>query len=883
MGNNKPLLWTAILTAAGTGSAMAQITGTPTGGDYYFKNVESGKFLGAANNWGTQASLTDHGHLINVTLADGKYTLGTKLYYGDNKYFNGEFMDGAATKFEVSELDGKAGQYIMKIGENYVVTEGKIIKKNGTDASKAAVWQIVPVADLISAFKQATFDNPADATFLIKGAEFSRNDNTNSAWKYPNHKDFHFSVPIDNYNDKENTCHVDKITEAWNCSFEISQEISDVPSGLYRLTVHGFDRYSAGIGDATTKVRAKLFANDVSIDMPSVNRATELTSNYEGNYMKAPDNVTQSIEAFAKGLYKSDPLYVYVADDHKLKIGIKKDEAGGWTAFDKFELAYVGNINMDAIHTELTEKLAVVINQAGKYEEDPTLQQLAVEAAKIQTDINEIGKKSAKGFEFAANYLGNGKGNLGEQIDEISKKIDIANKNFEAYEAAMEIYKGLETYRLDNLIKVYEAAQKATQEAAKDLYEKTCKLVDDFKKDAEQAYKDGTAGSVDYTIKKTEIEGAIDAANTAITKGTTNEFSYTNVKTAIAEAKNVYNDQAAKLYTLLAGASDGKIYTDTYTEALAEINSYSRQIKTIEEENNEKHEDGKCDAETQDNYTKQLAAIKAELPTVYAKYFKLVGATENPAAGSLRANYAAACADVEALTTDLEGINYGDESVKDHYATTQTEIEAKIKALLANVDKANAAHTIPSVAPFCENYNEDKKAITDAITVLKEKVAKSVTEFTADKNSQDAITKVQGKLDAAIKTAETKSEDKSYNAADKFTATATTIQDAIYAVTAARVDAYKVDGTGSAADFFTNINNNVTDEAGKVTRKGLTTIENEITAYEADAAVALAAYNTVTAALADYDLALNGKAAVGDEPAEPGLKQIAVKTAVTVD
>ena len=43
MGNNKPLLWTAILAAAGTGSAMAQITGTPKAGEYYFKNVESGK------------------------------------------------------------------------------------------------------------------------------------------------------------------------------------------------------------------------------------------------------------------------------------------------------------------------------------------------------------------------------------------------------------------------------------------------------------------------------------------------------------------------------------------------------------------------------------------------------------------------------------------------------------------------------------------------------------------------------------------------------------------------------------------------------------------------------------------------------------------------
>lgn len=883
MGNNKPLLWTAILAAAGTGSAMAQITGTPKAGDYYFKDVATGKFLGAGNKYGTQASLNG-GILFTMTIEDDKYILDSKRERNAQNHYlsvvdgGNLFVDQGKCGFELVEKS--AGQYVIKVGDAYLISEGNVVA-TGSDEKKAAIWQILPVTDLTKAFTGASFNSPVCATPLIKTPDFSKYIDNKSGWT--------INDPWNNPG--VNTDHDNPCMEFWNRHFKIDQTLNSIPNGLYRLTVQGFDRYSAGQGDATTNVRAKLFANGSSIDMPSVNREPELTNNYDGDITKAPNNMGAASSAFSAGLYKSQPLYVYV-DKNTLNIGIEKKEDGGWCIFDNFELDYIGDINMDAIHKELTEKLAVVINQAGKYESDPTLQQLALDAAKIQTDINEIGNKTAKGFENAANYLDKVKGNLGEQIDEISKKIDTANKNFEAYEAAKKIHGGLVTYRKTNLIDVYEDKDlaEATKKAAKDLYDKTCKLVDDFLADADKAYKAGTAGSVDFAAKEKTIKEAIDNAKKAITEGSTNELSYANVGTAITKAKSAYSTEAANLYTLLAGAADGKIYTDTYTEALAEINSYSRQIKTIEEENDAKYKEGKCDDKTQADYTAKLDEIVDNLPTVYAEYLKLVGATKDPAAGTLRGNYAAANADIVAVTNSLtKDITYADESVSKHYATTVQGIKDKITALQANVDAANAAHTIKGEAPFCDKYNEDKKVITDAIAELSKKVAKSNSEFTADKSSQDAIKAVKDKLDAAIKTAETKSKDEKYNAAAKFTATATAIQNAIGAVTTARTAAYKVDGTGTAADFLSNINNDVKDKDGKVTRKGLTSINTDIVNYEADAKAALAAYNTVTAALSAYDLALNGKAAVGEEgkegyvPAVKGLKQIAVKTAVTVD
>lgn len=881
MGNNKPLLWTAILAAAGTGSAMAQITGTPKAGDYYFKDVATGKFLGAGNKYGTQASLNG-GILFTMTIEDGKYILDSKRKREAEKQFlsvvdgGNLFVDQGKCGFELVEKS--AGQYVIKVGNAYLISEGNVVV-TGSDEKKAAIWQILPVTDLTKAFTGASFSSPVCATPLIKTPDFSKYIDNKSGWTI---NDPWGGPGLNEKND--NPC-----MEFWNRHFKIDQTLNSIPNGLYRLTVQGFDRYSAGQGDATTNVRAKLFANGSSIDMPSVNREPELKNNYGGDITKAPNNMDAASSAFSAGLYKSQPLYVYV-DKNTLNIGIEKKEDGGWCIFDNFELAYVGDINMDAIHKELTEKLAVVINQAGKYESDPTLQKLALDAAKIQTDINEIGNKTAKGFENAANYLDKVKGNLGEQIDEISKKIEIANKNFEAYEKAMTIHARLETYRQD-LIDVYEKAQDATKEAARELYVTTCKLVDDFKTDAEQAYKDGTAGSVDFAATETEIKKSIDAAKTAITDGSTNELSYSNVTSVITDANKEYKKQAANLYTLLAGAVDGKVYTDTYTEALAEINSYSRKIKDVETQNAADHEAGNCNAETQKKYTDELKIIIAKLPQVYNEYLAKVGATSEPAVGTLRGNYAAANADIVAVTNKLtKDITYADESVSKHYAPTVQDIKDKIAALQANVDKANADHTIKGAAPFCEKYNEDKEAITNAIAELSKKVAKSNSEFNDDAASKAAILAVQNTLNKANEDVEKlASDDKQYKAADKFAATATAIQNAINAVTEARAAAYKVEGTGTAADFLSNINNDVKDKDGKVTRKGLTSINTDIVNYEADAKAALAAYNTVANALAAYDLALNGKAAVGEEgkegyvPAVNGLKQIAVKTAVTVD
>ncbi|MDO5482306.1 MAG: hypothetical protein Q4F47_04630 [Bacteroidaceae bacterium] len=856
MGKNKPLLWTAILTAAGTGSAAAQITGTPAAGDYYFKNVESGKFLGGANAWGTQASLIDHGIVFKVALNNGKYTLDSNF----KDYFTGTFMDGAAADVEITET-ATPGQYIMKVGDKYLAAADKIIANSEADATKAAKWQIIPVADLKKAFETATFDAPADATFLIKGANVSRNFEENSAWQG--------GPAFYSWNATEDDTEYIRniVAEKWNTDFDVYQEIADVPNGLYKLTVQGF--YRPGSNGATGDVvNAKLYANENSVDIPSINSESP-----EGGAL--PNDMKAASKVFLAGLYKSAPVYVYVSDG-KLRVGIKKETTidDDWTAFDNFELAYVGDINIDAVRTELTQKLAIQINKAGKYTDDADLQSLAVDAATLQTEINKIVVSNPDAYVMVANYQSGVKGNIGEQIDELGSKITAATANYEAHVAALTGHGELETY-LKSLTDTYNKAQPETKEAAKDLYNSNVKMVADFKAAAEKAYADKTAAAEfskeNIDKKSAEIKKSIDEAIKAITSGSTNALSYANVVAKITEAKNAYNDEAANLYALLSGAKDGEIYNDTYVEALSKLNAYSRAIKAVEDANKADYDAGKANAETQAKYEAELTEAIADLPSVYDEYEEL--------ASTLRGNYAAATADVDALAASLKVVKdaIGNRlEVNSFYAKDFAAITEAIKALQANVDKANAAHTIKGTSPYCEKYDEDKAAIVKSTTDLGDKVSKSITEFDKNAASLATIDAAQAKFTAAKgAVAKMVSKNTQYKAEGRFAASEKAIQEAIDKLSKGASEAYKVDGTGTAADYNSKLST--------------ADIETSITGYQDKAAASLAAYEAVAAAVAEYNALLNGTPAVGEEgkegyvPATPGLKGTATNTEVTVD
>lgn len=911
MGKNKPLLWTAVLSAVGTTSAFAQITGTPAAGEYYFKDVATGKFLGQGLHWGTQATLNNDGLLFKVTLNNGKYTLDSNVNNG-NKHFLGEngFVDSDSYGFEISELKDKPGQYVIKAGDKYLVTTGDAVTVDGTEAAKAIKWQIIPVADLKKAFDNASFEKPADASFLIKGSGFNTKHGENSAWTQTPANVLAFGGDTGS----GATSPTGQCVEVFHKVFKAGQEITDVPTGLYRLKVQAFDRFDNWGGN---DVRGVIYANDQKGEIPSSAKEQDNAAlKALGFSTVIPNSMTEASKAFSAGLYWSDPVYVYV-NDGKLNIGIEKTEGGSWVIFDNFSLEYIGDLDIDGVRTELTQKLAIVINKANKYTGDENLQEYAVEASMLQARINKLTTDNKDAYTVVAAYKNGTKGNIGEDIDNLSANIEKANANYEAHVAAQATYTEIDAAGAD-LTKIYEAQPEETKKAAKDTYEGALKAIEDFKTAVEDAYINRIAADLYSEAKLKEAvdkligteegkEGTVTKAKNAIVKGGTNDFSYANVDASVTASTNKYNAILASLNKELAGAEDGDIYADTYVEALAEMNVQKRIVDGVKKDNKELYDNEGCNEETQAGFYGKLNGANAEMDAIYEKYIQ--------EATVLRANYAAACADVDGITAKLKS-DVKDvytvasaepdadptvvASVEAYYADAVAAIEASIAALQANVDSVNKAHTIADKAPYYEKYNEDKAAIEKAISELNVKVVKSMAEYNANEASKAAIAALQtafnnnknGVKDGFAGVDNLTSDDKAYTTKGRFAKSEAKIQSAIDALTAAAAEAYKVDGTGKAGEFLNNIAKDVKVD-DKNTRLGTASIDKLINEYMSNAAASLINYNRVAAELVKYDQALNGydipaqgkEGEAGYVPAKhvDGLKDVAKNTEVTTD
>lgn len=911
MGKNKPLLWTAVLSAVGTTSAFAQITGTPAAGEYYFKDVATGKFLGQGNKYDTQASL-NHGLLFNVTVDGGKYTLDSKVKNLTHFLGNGGFIDAPAYGFEITELKDKPGHYVIKAGDKYLVTNGNVVTVDGTDAAKAAVWQILPVKDMTKVFADAKFEKPADATFFIKNANFSRFDDLASVKKIWNVEAGNFDIGYKQWEkekgvvvDYSGTASSNLVAESYHSTLKASQKLT-VPNGLYRLKVQGFNRFDGGANSA------KLFANDMEVNFPAIDR--EADKNALNNSL--PNSMKGAGDAFTNGCYWSDPVYTYVSDGN-LEVGVKNENNGLWVAFDNFSLEYIGDLDIDGVRTELTQKLAIVINKANKYTDDTNLQLYAIQASQLQARINKLTTDNKDAYAVVGAYKSGTKGNIGEEIDNLSANIEKANANYEAYVAAQATYKNIDAAFVD-LTNTYNALPDETKKAAKETCDGAEKAIIAFKKAVQDAYDHGTAAdlyseaklkaAVDALIGTEEgKEGTVTKAKNAIVKGGTNDFSYANVDASVNTSTTKYNAILASLNKELAGAEDGDIYADTYVKALAEMNVQKRIVDGVEKDNKDLYEKEKCNATTQEDFFAKLDDANKKMDAIYNYYIKY--------ATDLRANYAAACADVDGITAKLKS-DVKDvytvasaepdadptvvASVEAYYADAVAAIEASIAALQANVDSVNKAHTIADKAPYYKEYNEDKAAIEKAISELNVKVVKSMAEYNANEASKAAIAALQtafnnnknGVKDGFAGVDNLTSDDKAYTTKGRFAKSEAKIQSAIDALTAAAAEAYKVDGTGKAGEFLNNIAKDVKVD-DKNTRLGTASIDKLINEYMSNAAASLINYNRVAAELVKYDQALNGydipaqgkEGEAGYVPAKhvDGLKDVAKNTEVTTN
>ena len=285
-------------------------------GNYYIMTADGQAYLGPSNDWGTHASLVPYSVSWKlVKVSEGVYTLESHVSNGGSSYFlNGSWCDSGSTNLYFTAASGST-YYISTAQESNYLKKGN----NGycnfplvdpTEKKEDAIeWKVVPcIAD-----GTGTLADGENVTYLIKCADFGRNNRDRSAWTV--------SADCTNKN-LDGGANENKCAESWHSTFTINQ-VLNVPNGYYKLSGFAFYRQDGSDNDNLPV----LYGNDKTVTFPlktgSENSMNDASASFAaGNYAISTDVITVT--------------------DHTLEVGVKNTSNGTlWCIWDNFNLQYI--------------------------------------------------------------------------------------------------------------------------------------------------------------------------------------------------------------------------------------------------------------------------------------------------------------------------------------------------------------------------------------------------------------------------------------------------------------------------------------------------------------------------------------------------------------
>ena len=420
-------LLTLFLLAIGT-YAQTWTASAPVAGEFYLYNVGNDGFLRGANDWSTRASLTKQGG-IPVTLSsdgDGGYYISTSptyknLFLGADGYVDKASSDANNyTAWKFNPVEGLENTYTLqcKKTSKYLFGHASDLTKTTVSSTlpsdSKAHWKLATRAALIANLSHATQESPMDATFLILNPYFGRVTTPGDVW----------SGNSMGHGGYENGGTQNYCAECWNKTFDVYQEFSNLPNGIYGIKCQAFYRVGDGANDASKAgaaraagnevINAKVYVNNGEATVRSIfdsdrcltNNGTYNTSvavSINGTNYYVPNSMKRAAACFMEGDYWTEEARGLVTDG-SLRCGIKKSVANDqdWTIFDNFVLTYYG-IDLSA----LVENYEALVATATSLLEQPM--QASVKEA-LQTALNtaegNVNKSSQESLEQNTSLLG---------------------------------------------------------------------------------------------------------------------------------------------------------------------------------------------------------------------------------------------------------------------------------------------------------------------------------------------------------------------------------------------------------------------------------------------------------------------------------------------
>lgn len=314
-----------------------------TGGAYYLRNVGTGQFLQVGGIWDTQAILSKTGRELTLAQQATKdvFTVNSKI--GDgwlsvednyNMFVDAENDKNRAQK-EWTFTKNDDGYYTITcthtIGNNnqklaITAKDGIVVNADPNADDPNQLWEVISREQLITNLQMASEDNPIDATFLIKGYRFGRNDDTeNNEWKQT--KGSRGITAIENNSQAENYSMYKLYNTrgtSWGITSEatITQNVSIPLPGKYKISCDFAQGNNEGVVTANT------------ITIP--------TNEYTRNNSWGEASVGTVGAEFTTGKYRISQEIVITGDNLELKVSKTSTDSKTALFVDNFELTYLG-------------------------------------------------------------------------------------------------------------------------------------------------------------------------------------------------------------------------------------------------------------------------------------------------------------------------------------------------------------------------------------------------------------------------------------------------------------------------------------------------------------------------------------------------------------
>jgi hypothetical protein len=284
-----------------------------------------------------------------------------------------------------------------------------------------------------------------------------------------------------------------KNCEAFEKTFDLYQDITNLPDGVYELSVLAFQRVgtnedaSAAHDNGTENITAFLYANDLETPFtspytygmkePSGGNPADYKYNLNGEDVYIPNSMQGMAAAIAENPKAYTVTVPMLVEGGTLRIGVRAKKrpsnSHDWAIWDNFRLKYLGSKGdaLGAVTTPLIAKADGLL------------------ASNMNADVRAQLETAKTALETEATVPG---------IHTLSAAIEAANTSIDAYNTLKEAIDNAQTRYDEN------EATSTTSETAKGLYTAA-------KTTAEDIYNNGTAADA-------EIPAAIKALNEGVTK-----------------------------------------------------------------------------------------------------------------------------------------------------------------------------------------------------------------------------------------------------------------------------------------------------------------------------------------------------------------------------